>query len=157
MSEQLQDLSNAREVMQRQIMEELAQTAECFLCENVITRISEKYKGISTSPLHRGNYWFVKNNDFPYKGSKLHLLIVPKRHVSKLEDLLPAEFLELQQMIVWVNTTYNVPGASLFIRYGETSYTGATLSHMHFHVISGVEKQNGTESILVKLGYKMKD
>ncbi len=156
MSEKLQDLSNTREVMQRQIMEELAQTGECFLCEDVIARISEKYKGVATAPFYHGNHWFIKDNDFPYEGSKLHLLIVPKRHVSKLEDLSPAEFLELQQMIMWVNTTYDVPGAALFIRYGETSYTGATLSHMHFHVMHGVEKQDGTEAILVKLGYKMK-
>lgn len=150
----LQDISNTREVKQREIMEELAQTGECFLCPSVIERISTKYAGVSTLPIHQGTFWFIKKNDFPYEGTVLHLLIVPKRHLTRVEELTSDEFLELQEMITWVNTTNNVKGASLFMRYGDTSYTGATLAHIHFHIIHGVAKSTTTEVIKPKLGYK---
>lgn len=153
MSGPVQDLSNTREVAQRQIMEELVLTGECFLCENVITRIAGKYPGLSTLALHDGKHWFVKKNDFPYSGTTLHVLIVPKRHVSRIEELSSEEFHELQEMVTWVNTTYDIKGASMFIRYGDMSYTGATLAHMHFHIFHGVAKHVDCEKIKPTLGY----
>ena len=156
MKEPLQDLSNTREVLQQQIMEELAVTGECFLCPSVIKRIVAKYPEIPNLSIYEGKDWFIKHNAFPYEGTVLHLLIIPKRHVTRLEDLSTAEFLEIQEMIAWVNKTYNVEGASMFIRYGKMSYTGATLAHMHFHILHGVEKSEDSESIKPKLGYKEK-
>lgn len=153
MSGPIQDLSNTREVMQHQIMEELAVTGECFLCEEVIRRIAKKYPEVASLPLHGGVYWFVKRNDFKYEGAKLHMLIVPKRHVTALEQLTSLEFSELQEHLSWINSTYAVEGASLFLRYGDMSYTGATGSHLHFQVLHGRKKQDGGEPIKVKLGY----
>lgn len=154
MNQPLQDVSNAREDIQRRIMEELAHTGECFLCPEVIQRIATKYSGIATLPLHEGAHWFIKENDFPYAGTRLHMLIAPKRHAVKMEDLTAGEFLELQHMISWVNKTYDIQGAALFVRYGDMSYTGATLAHMHFHILHGVAKHDGCEAIRPKLGYK---
>ncbi len=154
MSGQLQDLSNTREVEQRLIMEELAVTGECFLCQDVIARITRKHPGVASLPIHEGKHWFIKNNDFPYQGTKLHILIVPKRHVTKIEDLEVWEFVELKEMVVWVNTTYGVQGASMFIRYGDMSYTGATLAHIHFHIFHGVVKHEECEKIKPTLGYQ---
>jgi diadenosine tetraphosphate (Ap4A) HIT family hydrolase len=154
MSQPLQDLSNTRVREQREIMESLAVTGECFLCSDTITRIAALYPDFATTPIHEGDYLFVKKNDFPYEGSVLHLLIVPKRHVTSVEDFLPEEFLELQDMIRWINITFNVQGASFFLRYGDTSFTGATLSHLHFHVVHGVEKSKSSGVIKPKLGYK---
>lgn len=154
MNQPLQDLSNAREEMQRQIMEELAQTGECFLCEDVIRRIAAKYAGVATLPFREGDHWFVKHNDFPYEGAKLHLLIVPRKHVTKVEDLSPEQFLEFREHLSWANNNFNIRGASVFMRYGDMAYTGATLAHLHFHVLHGVAKYDGSESIRAKLGYK---
>ena len=153
MNKPLQDLSNTREEKQREIMEHLAVTGGCFLCMDVISEIVKKYPDVSTGPIHEGKYLFVKKNDFPYKGTRLHLLVVPKRHVMTLEDLFPEEFLEVQEMLAWINKTFDVQGASVFLRYGDMSYTGATLSHLHFHVLHGVAKHSTSESIRPKLGY----
>ena len=154
MSKHLQDLSNAREGKQRLIMEELAVTGECFLCQDVILRVAEKYPGVASLPIHEGKHWFIKHNDFPYQGTKLHVLIVPKRHVTNIEDLEIWEFVELKEMVAWVNTTFAVVGASMILRYGETSYTGATLTHLHFHIFHGVKWHENCEAIKPKLGYQ---
>ena len=154
MTQPIQNIDNAREEEQRQIMEELAQTGECFLCEKTIDRITAKYPGIATLPIHRGDHWFVKHNDFPY-GTRVHLIIAPFRHVMRIEDLEPAEFAELQKMVIWVNDQFGLPGGSLFVRYGDMSYTGATLSHLHFHILSGVAERKGeTQPVRAKLAFK---
>jgi ATP adenylyltransferase len=153
MTSATQNLENARTEEQKRIMEEVASRGECFLCPHTLKQESERNK-TSTPPLFEGVHWYIKRNDFPYEGAKLHLLIVPKRHVKGMEDLLVEEFSELQQMIIWVNKTFDVRGASIFVRYGDMSYTGATYTHMHFHLIHGVAKGETTESIKAKLGYR---
>lgn len=135
-------------------MEELAQTGECFLCETTIARIAAKYPGVATLPIYRGTHWFVKHNDFPY-GTRIHLIIAPRRHVTRIEDLEPEEFAELREMVVWANEKFDLLGGSLFVRYGDMSYTGATLAHLHFHMLSGVAERKGkTEPVRAKLAFK---
>lgn len=150
----VQDISNAREVEQREIMEELAKTGECFLCQTTVARIAAKYPRFASPSIKSWQHWFVKKNDFPYDGTKLHLLIIPYRHVTSLEELSVEEFSELKTVVEWVNVTYKVKGASMFVRYGNMSYTGATGTHIHFHLLHGVEKYENCESIKPKLGYK---
>lgn len=154
MNMDIQNLGNTREEAQYRIMEELSHTGECFLCKSTVLRIARKYPRVASTPLHEWSNWFVKHNDFPYEGTKLHLLVIPERHVTQIEDLTPQEFLEVQQIVGWVNTTFNVQGASLFLRYGDMSYTGATGTHLHFHILHGDKKHEGCESIKPKLGYK---
>jgi diadenosine tetraphosphate (Ap4A) HIT family hydrolase len=150
-----QDPSNARTPEQRRIMEEVASRNECFLCVDSLVKESKR-NGQSTPPFHKGKHWYVKHNDFPYEGTTLHVLIVPNRHVENIEELSVDEFSELQEIVRWVNKKFKVEGASLFVRYGNMSYTGATYTHMHFHLIRGVAKSDNTDGIKPKLGYKNK-
>ena len=48
-------------------------------------------------------------------------------------------------------------GTSVFLRSGDMSYTGSTLDHIHFHLLTGAKKRkNGTlkDNILVTLGHR---
>ena len=149
-----QELSNARGEKQIEIMKELETTGECFLCPDTISRISKKYEGVATPIIYEDGDIFVKKNDFPYEGTKLHLLVVPKRHLTRIEEFTQEEFAKLKEVFAWINATYEVKGASLFMRYGEMTYTGASLSHLHFHVLHGEPSSKKSEAIRVKLGYK---
>lgn len=153
MTSSTENPDNARSDEQRRIMEEVASRGECFLCPESLKKESLRNK-TSTTPIFEGVHWYIKRNDFPYEGTELHLLIVPKKHVEKLEDLLAEEFLELQEMVRWANKTFEVRGGSMFVRYGDMSYTSATYKHLHFHLLHGVQKSDSTESIKSKLGYK---
>ena len=59
------------------------------------------------------------------------------------------ELLDLFNEIVLEN---KIKGGSLFLRFGDTDYTGGTVEHLHAHLISGGKKKK-QKSIKVKLGF----
>lgn len=141
---------NARDPEQLRRMRAVAETGECYFCTGYT-------KNELASPIYVGLNWFVKRNDFPYPGSKHHYLIVIKDHITKITDLKTDEWLELQEIIKWLENQLSITGASYFIRSGDMAFTGATLDHLHCHLIVGEEKpaEATPENWLqVTLGYK---
>ena len=39
--------------------------------------------------------------------------------------------------IKWANKKFKIPGASFIMRFGDHNYTGATITHLHAHIVSG--------------------
>jgi len=66
-----------------------------------------------------------------------HVLILPKRHVERLEDLTTEEFIEIKEAITKIHTAAkNVYGKNdylLIIQNGKDA--GQTVPHVHFHLI----------------------
>ncbi|MFH1013981.1 MAG: HIT domain-containing protein [Thermoplasmatota archaeon] len=143
-------LDNAHDPEQLRRMEELKQNGECHFCGN----ITEKH----TAPIIYENLrWFIVANDFPYKGSVHHYLIVSKQHFTKLSDLYVEAQMELFDAIRWLETNLNITGESIFVRSGDMTRTGATLDHLHLHFIVGEKKSDETEWLTITVGYKKKD
>jgi diadenosine tetraphosphate (Ap4A) HIT family hydrolase len=117
----------------------------CYFCERVQTR--ERI-------LADGKHWVVIKNDYEYPGSIHHYLIVSKRHIFRETELFDSEWLEKLTMLRWLENYTKVPGFSEFCRNGNMMYTHASLDHLHFHFLSGIQKENGCEKIKVTLGYK---
>jgi len=144
-------LDNARTPEQLQRMGRLAKKFGCFFCKG-------NYLKVGASPaLHQARYWFIKKNDYPYKGAVHHYLIASKTHVTKVTDISPSAWAELLKVIKWLEKRLKVKGGSIFARSGEMAYTGATLDHIHFHLLVGAKKRMGgtlKDNILVTLGHK---
>lgn len=155
-------IENAREEEQARRMLEAQSNGVCYLC-----KIFEEWQKHFADPLpnnnerfpHVGEYWFVKKNDFPYKGSVHHYLIVSRKHITNLNDVEDRAVagLELFGVIEFLSTMLNVSGFSLFVRSGDMAFTGATLDHLHFHFLVGVSDKNGSEKIKVPLGFKKQE
>jgi ATP adenylyltransferase len=143
----VQDIDNARTKAQREDMEALARAGACLFCP---AGLNLKGKRV----FHRGVHWYVTPNDFPYAGTSVHVMIVSNRHIMSFEDLSPEELLELPKMLEWVNREFGIRGASMFARYGETLFTGATIHHFHLHIAQGVAKSETTEPLFALIGYK---
>lgn len=81
-------------------------------------------------------HWAVVHNQFPYKNARLHLLLLPKRHVTSLSELLPEELTDLAMAIRVATADFPEldNGYGLAIRDGEVG--GVTLYHLHFHLIA---------------------
>lgn len=93
--------------------------------------------------LFRGDNWFVTPNDFPYSGSKTHVLVVPVRHVITPKKLYTNELIELFSIIIpWLEKELGISGMTALFRFGDTKKTGATIHHLHVHFIEGVEKSS---------------
>jgi ATP adenylyltransferase len=143
----MQDIGNAATLKQKQDMQDLAEANACLFCPE---GLDLKKKRV----FHRGKNWYVTPNDFPYKGTTVHVMIVPVRHVTGFTDLKEEELLELPTIIAWVNKEFDIKGAGLFCRYGDTTYTGATIHHFHIHIAQGHEKTTDSEPVFALVGYK---
>jgi len=86
--------------------------------------------------LFEGKNAFIMVNRYPYTSG--HLMIVPFRHVSRLEDLLPEEKLEifnLQDVSVRVlNSAIQPDGFNIGMNLGKAAGAGID-DHIHVHVV----------------------
>ncbi len=69
----------------------------------------------------------------------VHLLMIPKKHYSKLEESTVSEAMELAFMLNKLSQLKDDLGLSkgyrLIINHGEDS--GQTVSHLHIHILAG--------------------
>lgn len=149
-------IDNAREPEQIRRMQELERSGECHFClESFVQRYPNKI-------IHGGPDWYIVPNDFAYPGSVHHYLIVSKHHITRVGDVSYSGRIELFSSITWLENHLKVTGESIFVRSGDMAYTGASLDHLHFHFLVGVEKSNPKEKdnpeevIWAPLGYKKK-
>lgn len=147
-------LDNARDPEQARRMLELEKNGDCHFCGDVKTK--------HTSPIIYDELrWFITANDFPYKGSVHHFLIVSKRHITKISDLHMEAQLDLFKAMRWLENYLQTTGGSYFVRSGDMAYTAATLDHLHFHYIVGERKISNEPNkledlILAPVGFKKK-
>lgn len=132
-------LDNTRTPEQLRRMKRLANGMGCFFCK-------DNYLEVGASPaIHRAQHWYIKKNDFPYEGTLHHYLIVPKRHITKITEITPGAWSELSEMVKWLDKLLKIKGYSILARTGDMKYTGATLDHLHFHLVSGAPKKKDGE------------
>ncbi len=102
------------------------------------------------------HFWMLTENDHPYDGTKQHLVFILKKHAEHISELSPKEFADLSALVYWAVRKYRLRGGSLFIRFGDTDYTGSSVAHLHAQMVSGYSRTEGGEKLAVKLGYKRK-
>lgn len=85
--------------------------------------------------LHRSDYWTVTHNEYPYPGTALHLLLIPRDHVTDLLHLPWPARDDLWRALRWVKDTYQLGHYTLGGRCGDMAATGATIAHVHIHVV----------------------
>lgn len=93
----------------------------------------------------------MTENAYPYEGTRVHLLLIYKRHLTRL----PRNILalgELSRFIAWAEKKYDVRGGSLVCRFGETRYNGASVDHVHIHLIVGDVDAPDHKPVRVKVG-----
>lgn len=141
-------LQNARIPAQANKMKKLIKLGICPFCK-------ENFAKHHDNPILRETKsWIVSKNDYPYDGTKTHILLVFKKHADSFEKISPKEITEFLQNIKWIKKKFKIPGGSLFMRFGDHDYTGATVTHLHAHIISGSKQNKGTEIITTVMGYK---
>lgn len=95
--------------------------------------------------------WLLVPNNFAYQNSAVHLLIIPRRHITEIGDISPNDWQEVQAIIHEVTTQQDSAsnfGGGLVLRFGSNS--GATLCHLHFHLIAPETDRKTGRSIIEK-------
>ncbi len=142
----MQDSSNARFKEQADEMKHLSDLNLCMFCPEGLMVVKKKI-------VHTGTFWFISPNEYPYEGTTVHVMIIPRRHVVSITDLQGDELSELIEMTRWVNEKYAIEGATLFCRYGDTQYTGGTIQHLHIHIAQGKKKTSTSKKVSATIGF----
>lgn len=99
---------------------------------------SENLKKYHKMPiLQHSRYWLTTTNMYPYKGSKKHLLIIHSEHITDVSEISREAWLDLHDVIGEIARKHHINGATLLLRFGDTNYTGASVSHLHLQLVSG--------------------
>jgi len=133
---------------QRELYERIAATGECSFCTDFCKGVPPTYH--PKPVLKETARWALTENMEPYAGAKIHFLLVYKHHVLG-PPLPPEAWTELGTLIEWVVKEYDLPAGGFYFRFGDTDYTGASVSHFHANIIFGGAKEG--EGLRVKLGY----
>lgn len=123
------DVKNARKGEYKKVIETIAKTGKCPFCK-------ENFKYHKKPIYKRKKDWFLTNNTWPYKNTKCHLIILGDRHKENFSELTKSDFESVAYLTNWAIKKWDIKGGGLAIRFGNPNLTGASVSHIHFHIIS---------------------
>lgn len=122
---------NHRTAEQLAEMRRLERDGVCVFCAPYLGGADEQ------RIVHRTDWWSVTPNRYPYRGTKLHLLLVPSVHVNDMLDLPREAQADFWNALGWVRDHYALTFYGLGVRCGPCEFTGGTIEHLHAHVIVG--------------------
>ncbi len=102
----------------------------------VFCALAEEPVDESTGVIAKSDLTFVVLNAFPYGSG--HVLILPRRHVSVLQELTDAEytdyFVMLRRTVVALEAAYGPDGMNIGMNLGQAAGAGIP-KHLHGHVL----------------------
>jgi hypothetical protein len=148
------NMRHVRTDEQRALYERIQGTGRCSFCEDFCRG---KVPTFHPKPIIRDLKYWALTECFPkLEGAREHFLVVSKfldeegRH--PLFPVLTSEaWGEFSELLEWVISEYQLPGGAFFFRFGDTDYTGASISHLHGQIVFGGATEGG--GLKVKLGY----
>ncbi len=116
---------------------------ECIFCS-----IINKDREVQKLLVFEGKHSVISVNKYPYNSG--HLLICPKRHIIDCRELTDEEELELQLLLRRsldvLDSLYSPSGYNIGYNIGE--FAGASLPHLHMHVIPRYPNELGFVDIV---------
>ena len=122
------DARYAKTSQYRKVLGEIEGAKVCPFCP-------ETFKWHTNPILKREGNWLITESFQPYKNTDHHFLLIGKRHKEQLSELTPKDWNEMAQLQKWAIKKFNLKGGGLAMRFGDTAHTGATVSHIHMHLI----------------------
>ena len=144
------DFTHARTDDQIELMKKINDDGVCPFCAEHFKKYHPK------EVLKETDWWFVTENMSPYEGTEVHLIFVYKKHVTMISEVLHEAMAEIPQIVAWAEKEFGLKGGALFMRFGDTRYTGGSVDHLHVQYLVGNAKSDdeNREGLKIKLGYK---
>lgn len=79
--------------------------------------------------------WFITKISWPYENNKFHFIIIREKHRENVSELTASDMGDILFLAKWAVNKFKIKGGAIAMRFGETSYTGATVCHLHAHLI----------------------
>lgn len=136
---------NVRTAEQQARMERLDAAGVCLFCPDGLAGHA------GDEVVLRTRHWSVIPNAFPYAGARLHLLLVPDEHAEDLLELSEPARADFWTALAQVRQRYRLTHYGLGSRNGDCRYTGATIAHVHAHVLVGEEQDEEAPPVRMRL------
>lgn len=139
------NIENARNDDQRQVMDSIATNEECPFCPENLTKYHKQ------EILRKGAHWLLTRNQWPYEHTDLHLLAISTYHAEHITDLRDGSFNELQKHLAWASGVFGVVSGGIAMRFGDTRNNGATVNHLHAHMIVPSKERTPDQKVKFKI------
>lgn len=143
------NLAHGRVGKYNKLLVRIIKDGVCPFCAKNLKRYHKK------PIIKKTKYWTLTTNQNPYQGLKVHLLFIHQKHLIKLSQLTSEEWLDLSKLASWAEKKYRIAGGTFFMRFGNTNYTGASVNHLHAHLIVGGKNAPDCKPIKIKVGYSV--
>lgn len=111
------------------VIETIASEGKCPFC-------ADNFKYHKNPILKKSKKWFITKCSWPYENTQRHFLIIGYEHKEKLSQMGENDWKEVGLLADWATSKFKLEGGALALRFGDTDYTGATVCHLHFHLIT---------------------
>ncbi|PIR97738.1 MAG: hypothetical protein COT89_03110 [Candidatus Colwellbacteria bacterium CG10_big_fil_rev_8_21_14_0_10_42_22] len=134
--------SHVRTGNQSEIMDEIEKEGVCPFCEENLERFHGK------PVVEETQYWSLLEAKWPYSHARAHLLLVASRHMEDISELEPEEWKDMLELAQWASNQYKIAGGALALRFGDSNLTGATVHHLHAHLIEPEADEDGKAKLV---------
>lgn len=123
------NLDNARLDVQREVMQGIIDDNVCPFCVDSLRKYHKR------PIIETGEHWMLTENQWPYVNTRFHYLMIAIQHIESILDVGPGAFEELGEMSKLVLRMENTDYGGLAMRFGDITKTGATVGHLHAHIM----------------------
>jgi ATP adenylyltransferase len=127
---------NVRTAEQRAEMARLDAAGVCLFCPEELARHPRQRILLST------RHWTATPNEFPYAGTSAHILLIPDQHATDLLELSDEVRADFWVALAAVAQASALRYYGLGVRNGDCRLTGATIQHVHAHVLVGSDDES---------------
>ncbi len=110
----------------------------------------ERIKKLGNEVVYENKNWIAFQNQH-YTDRKNHFVVIAKRFVTEPSELQIAEKFDLFEAYEDLTNMYDILGGMLVMRFGDTRLSGASVKHLHFHIV----EPNPNTSIPMFVGCKI--
>ncbi len=139
------DPRSAKNGRYRAILQEIEGVGICPFCPG-------NFRWHTKPILKREGGWLITENFKPYKNAQRHFLIIKEKHCEQIEKLAPRDWRSMSRLAVWAVKKFKIKGGGLALRFGDTAHTGASVCHLHAHLIVPRLKNKRAETVWFPIG-----
>lgn len=118
----------AKSAEYKAVLTTIAGTKLCPFCP-------ENFRYHKNPILRRSKGWLLTESSWPYKNTQKHFLIISLKHKENLSQVSASDMSAILGLSTWAVKKFKLKGGALAMRFGDTDYTGASVSHIHAHLI----------------------
>ncbi len=129
----------------KKVIQEIRRAGVCPFCP-------ENFKWHTKPILKREGKWHITENFNPYKNARYHFLVVNTVHKEQFQELKPSDWNAISHLVAWTIKKFHIKGGAFALRFGDTALTGATVVHLHAHLIVPKIKDKKAETVWFPIG-----